>query len=490
MVKGNAPSRLGTILRRHPRLAAGASVVGVLVLAVLGYWGLRARGRSRPTPEPVRVVEVTTPAERPTRVVTFAEGCVNARCHSGMRDAPVVHPLTAQGACAACHQPDAGGHAFPLVAPRRALCKDCHQTGQSLRFQHQAMSEEGCLACHDPHTSTGRWLLAADTEEKTCAKCHPASDGALRHKPYAEGRCTACHEAHESEAPALLRGVDVEGNCRLCHAPTVASFEGATKSHQRVERSCVSCHGAHAASWKGLLTREPREGCVACHKDVGGAMAGALVSHDAVLKGDECVFCHDPHASRDPQMLRADQPTLCLRCHSKPVIASEGRTIAAMSGGLGAAGLVHGPVSMGQCSACHAVHGATYAGLLKAISNDNLGSRVEAANYSLCFACHDQRMLDVTSAVGTQFRDGNTNLHRSHLLAGAGKFRGCAACHSAHAADGPRLIAREVPYQGSSWLMPMNFELTPDGGTCSSGCHEEISYSRMPGGVKWKGGGP
>ncbi len=483
------PSRVARFLRRRPRVAVSIAVGGGLLIALGAYLVWRRPSRPSPAP-PVRVVEVTTPAERPTRVIAFAEGCVTARCHAGMKDAPVVHPPTAQGACQVCHQPDAGGHKFPLVAPRRSLCKDCHETGQSRRFQHQAMSEDGCIACHDPHTSPRRGLLAADTEEKTCARCHPASDGTLRHKPYAEGRCTSCHDPHESESPALLRGGDVEGNCRLCHAPTVASFAGATKSHEKVEGSCVSCHGAHTANWKGLLKREPREACVGCHEDVGQAMAGAQVSHDAILKGDECVFCHDPHASRDPRMLRADQPTLCLKCHSKPVVASEGRTIAAMSGGLGAAGLVHGPVSMGQCSACHSVHGATFAGLLKAISNDTMGSRVDAANYTLCFSCHDKGMLDVTSAAATQFRDGNTNLHRSHLLAGAGKFRGCAACHSAHAADGPRLIAKEVPFQGSTWMMPMNFELAPDGGTCSSGCHEAISYSRMPGGIKLRGGGP
>ena len=189
-------------------------------------------------------------------------------------------------------------------------------------------------------------------------------------------------------------------------------------------------------------------------------------------------------------MLRADQPTLCLRCHAKPVVAADGRTIGAMGGGLAAAAMTHGPVAMGQCSQCHSVHGANHARLLKDVAGETLSEGVDARNYALCFSCHDKGLLAALTAAATQFRDGDTNLHRSHLAAGAGRSHGCAACHNAHGADGPKLIAQAVPYQGSTWLMPMGFEITPDGGSCSPGCHEAISYSRRPGGVKSRGGGP
>lgn len=188
-------------------------------------------------------------------------------------------------------------------------------------------------------------------------------------------------------------------------------------------------------------------------------------------------------------MLRQDETKLCLSCHDKAMDAKGGRRVADMASVLNKASMVHGAITMGECTACHGVHGGEHERLLREGAANVIMGGYDVRNYALCFSCHDPDLAEPGGV--TAFRDGRTNLHSTHLKNG-GRGRSCAACHSVHASDAPRLIAKNVNYEGSTWSMAMGFSLTTDGGRCASACHEAMSYSRAPGGARsgYGGGAP
>jgi predicted CXXCH cytochrome family protein len=488
------PARPRSRKRRRVETAAlaGLAVVVVGVVGAVLIRGRPAPPQSPPPPAPPSLVQTPAPvqpAPRPTTVVTFADGCASAECHGPMGERSHVHRTFADGACEECHGADQGGHVYPQLASVENACTSCHATGAHHAFQHKAMSDEACLACHDPHASDSPSLLVAATVGETCERCHPPDRGAVAHEPYGADRCAECHDPHGADNQRLLLGGPVPENCRLCHAPVVLAVESGAHTHGAVEGSCLACHDGHAGAAAGLLAAQPRELCVTCHEDVGAQVSGALVSHDAVMQGQQCVTCHEPHASGHHAMLRDEQRRLCLSCHGEPVKAADGREVKAIGPELAEAPLEHGAVTIGECSACHSMHGAQHARLLNEIDPRVLPGPFDLQNYALCFACHDKGLADMAGA--TLFRDGDTNLHAAHLRAGE-KSGGCADCHAVHAGARERLVVETIRYQGSQWETPMNFVITPDGGTCSPGCHEPIAYSRRPGGVAGqpRGGSP
>ncbi|CAG1010153.1 hypothetical protein PHYC_03804 [Phycisphaerales bacterium] len=476
-----ALSNASAVIRRRPRL----SIAAAALLALAGAAAVWALPRSAPAPAPApRAILVSTePEPRPVRVVTFAEGCTNARCHADMTGRAVVHAPIAADACNVCHAPDSGGHVYPLLRDKAATCEACHDAGSHGLFQHKAMSEEACLACHDPHASSSRALLIADSASQTCSKCHPPAQGHVRHKPYVSEQCDACHDPHGADNKSLLLGGPGADHCGRCHLPEVLATQTAAHSHRDAEGSCLACHAPHAADHKSLLLAQPRDLCVVCHSDVCETVAGAAVSHDPVLKGEQCVTCHEPHASGHPRMLRASQSDLCLSCHDKPVIAADGRNIPELATSLASQPLVHGAISAGDCSACHTVHGGTHSRLLRDLNPAVPLGPAETRNFALCFSCHDPRLAEAGAA--TQFRDGARNLHEVHLRS-TERPHSCASCHSIHAGNLPRLIAKTVRFEGSDWAMPIGFSLTAEGGRCGPGCHEPLEYNRRSqnGGVK------
>lgn len=473
--------------RQKLSIAVGA---GVLVAGgALAWWGVRSAYLKVNLPENPdgSVLLANVPAPKPTKVVTFQQGCTTSRCHADMTSAPAVHAPIAQGTCDTCHAPDAGGHTYPLLRAKSTLCTSCHDTGLHELFQHQAMGEDGCLACHNPHAGPTRALLAAGGERETCARCHPRTEGSLRHKPYAGDRCDSCHDPHGTDNRHLLLGGAGEAHCALCHANVVHEVEGGP--HDKIEARCLSCHAPHASDHKSLMLASTSATCIACHPKIGQTIANAVVSHDPVLKGEQCTTCHDPHASGNTKMLRDTKAKVCLSCHDKPQKARDGRAIPAMAATLAHAPVVHGAVQLGDCTACHSVHGSNHERLLREGAANILLGPYDLRNYALCFSCHDPNLAEPAGA--TAFRDDATNLHTVHLKAGE-RSRSCATCHTVHAGDLPRLISKNVNLDGATWSMPMGFSLTSDGGRCASACHETLSYSRRPGGAKSepKGGRP
>jgi predicted CXXCH cytochrome family protein len=80
------------------------------------------------------------------------------------------------------------------------------------------------------------------------------------------------------------------------------------------------------------------------------------------------------------------------------------------------------------------------------------------------------------TTIYTKFRNGNRNLHYVHVV-NSRKGRSCRMCHQPHASNGVKLIDKEVQKFGE-WEIPVNFAITPTGGSCAPGCHQAFKYDR------------
>ena len=69
------------------------------------------------------------------------------------------------------------------------------------------------------------------------------------------------------------------------------------------------------------------------------------------------------------------------------------------------------------------------------------------------------------------------NLHYLHVNRDK-KGRTCRACHETHASNAEKHIRDSVPFGKGGWELPIGFEKTASGGSCSPGCHKPIGYDR------------
>jgi predicted CXXCH cytochrome family protein len=169
------------------------------------------------------------------------------------------------------------------------------------------------------------------------------------------------------------------------------------------------------------------------------------------------------------------QPDLCFGCHDREIRLASGRTIPDLEAQIDAAPYRHEPVARGDCGACHLPHGSPYERLLAAAYPMTLYAKYGDSTYTLCFACHDERLVSETpTTTATGFRDGDRNLHAVHVERRPG--RACTLCHEMHVADAPHLMRQSIPYGRRGWMLPIDYTETQAGGTCAAGCHEERSY--------------
>jgi predicted CXXCH cytochrome family protein len=298
-----------------------------------------------------------------------------------------------------------------------------------------------------------------------------------------KGECTVCHQPHQADSAALLRNGDGPDHCYGCHAAKKQAMTQDAFVHKPASDSCTTCHGPHATDNAKQLKLPVNETCLSCHTKIKEQLATAKHVHGAVTEGN-CASCHDPHASNNPDELKARTDKLCMTCHDKAIKTADGRTIASMSAVMASKNL-HGPVKAGQCSACHLPHASDEPNLLKAYSPDTFYASFDVTLYALCFSCHNQQVvLQPKTTTLTNFRDGDTNLHYLHVNR-ADKGRTCKTCHDVHGSDLPNHIAASVPFEGSNWAMPINYEQTATGGSCTPACHDKKTYDRVqPAGTK------
>jgi predicted CXXCH cytochrome family protein len=404
---------------------------------------------------------------------TAADKKVNClKCHSKVKQHKVVHgPLNFDG-CRMCHakevkvQGSKVRHTFELAAPQPQLCFQCHEVFHSkfneIKNKHGAIEAGGCTSCHDPHGSNQALMLKGESMNETCAQCH---DDKLKapvvHAP-AEDSCANCHTPHGSDRPSLLK-IQPPQLCVNCHEDMQTELAGKVV-HGPVQVGCAQCHNPHSAQYKGLFQKDGKKDlCLSCHVDVGKYISDAEHPHNALNKEKGCAECHNPHTSDQPLMLRKELSQLCLSCHKE--------MRAELSGNF-----KHGPVKMNQCQGCHNPHGAKHEKILKVKFPTKFYNEYQSGLYTLCFTCHESDIArDEKTLTLTNFRNGDRNLHFVHV--NAEKGRSCKACHAVHSSDQKRHIRKGVPF--GSWMLPIEFQATANGGGCTVGCHTPKSYDRI-----------
>ncbi|MHC4413753.1 MAG: cytochrome c3 family protein [Planctomycetota bacterium] len=489
MISGGRQSWFAAGLRMH--LAAGLCLV--LLAAAAGCEndvsagdpnGLDTTGEStiRPAagqPADPNSAPAMKPAPRPTGPLPPEAGCITAECHAAMATARYVHGAISFGDCTVCHQEDRGDHTYPLKRQGNASCTFCHASRGNRLHEHAAMEAPGCIACHRPHVSDTKFLLTARSVEALCVTCHVTDQRARGHEPFATGECTTCHLPHESDYEHLLRGGDGPDHCYMCHAETKYVLLNATHVHAPAGADCTICHSPHASEHEHALRQSIEQTCFSCHEALEEKIAGSTAPHAAVFTADRCANCHDPHAASWPKLLRDRQDVLCLQCHDEPIRAADGRTIPNVASMLQGRVFLHGPVKAGDCAACHNVHGASHARLLRERFTETFYAAFDPGNYALCFSCHERELVTSARTTAlTDFRDGDLNLHFLHVNRQR-KGRTCAACHAIHGSNLPKHLAETVRFEGSGWTMPIGFKKTVTGGSCAPGCHEPLAYDRQ-----------
>ncbi len=349
------------------------------------------------------------------------------QCHDNKAEGQSVHPPVAGGNCTMCHKPHAGYGGALLIAPPAELCGRCHADKTAGKSHlHGPVADGDCTACHDAHANSGPHLLP-EAEPALCSRCHESKQtAAVQHGPVAAGECSMCHDPHGSQAPYQLVG---EGNelCYLCHGeksdlramdevhPVVG--EGCTNCHdphgdaqpfmlslqgdalcldchsaigQKVEQAtskhaavtdggCSACHDAHGTGNPKMFFDPAEKICFSCHEQME-AVALESLSHHGPVEAGECWICHDPHGSKDAPLLNTYYPQefytsfelenydLCFLCHKKEAFTYE-RTATETGFRNGDQNLhylhVNRPAKSRVCKACHGVHGADQAKLIK-----------------------------------------------------------------------------------------------------------------------------
>ena len=296
------------------------------------------------------------------------------------------------------------------------------------------------------------------------------------HGPAAVGGCVACHDPHTADYQKNLKA-EGPNLCYMCHTDKADAIRSAEYVHMPVSEDCVNCHNPHSAPKQFMLQAESPGLCLDCHAEKKEQMTGAAVRHGALETGKTCLNCHDAHMSNIAKNLTMEPLDLCLSCHNQVYTKADGTEIMNMEKWLAENTDQHGPIKQKDCSGCHNPHGSEYFRILRNPYPPTFYMPFAVENYNLCFSCHEKTIvLDPETTQLTNFRNGNMNLHFVHVNK-AVKGRTCRACHETHASNHPKHIRDAVPF--GSWELPVNFQKTDTGGSCTPGCHKTKQYDRV-----------
>ncbi len=415
-------------------------------------------------------------ASAPSKVAVGAP-CVDSQCHADIPRYRYGHWDGFESECSDCHEQRGEKHSFS-TADSLDLCAECHESliedSNDMKLVHFPF-EDGCIECHNPHGSDIPGLVKEKNVGTLCFQCHEEEiiEDKYEHGPAKKGACTMCHDPHASDTAALLLSANQAELCGACHEEHSEEMWSAKFQHDLTD--CTDCHNPHSGPYPKMLRGKGRRLCAECHEDVVELAETATVDHGAVLTGKECVNCHSTHGANTEPMLKAPQRELCLSCHNKRVKSGD-QLLMNIKGWLDQNSNWHKPVRESGCSGCHVPHGSENFRLLKEPFPKKFYAPFDVKNYALCFSCHEKTVVTTERTRSlTGFRNGDRNLHFLHVNKEK-KGRTCRACHEVHASTHERHIRDAVPF--GKWLLPINFEISENGGSCFPGCHDEVSYDR------------
>jgi predicted CXXCH cytochrome family protein len=378
-------------------------------------------------------------------------------------------------------EPKPSAKPVPTVKPHDPLagkgCIDCHRRVVSSQVSCLLAKEDLCVFCHEI-PADGGFSRLVKTSEPLCFKCHQKDQfkGSFIHGPIAVGACITCHDPHGGNVPGMLRIVGPQ-MCLECHKDMNARFTNARFRHKSAVTSCTDCHSPHMSEQPHMLKSAIPGLCGKCHEKIVKDQQTARVKHSPVTEEPACMNCHDPHMAQEGRLLLADGLDICLKCHDKTV-KDEKQEFADIKNLLAANPYPHGPIQNRDCSGCHNPHSSPYSRLLTNQYPQVFYAPFFISNYDLCFRCHDAALATEESTTSaTEFRDGDRNLHFVHVNK-TSHGRTCRSCHEVHASANPQHIATTVPF--GNWELPVKYEKTENGGSCTPGCHALQEYSRQP----------
>lgn len=410
--------------------------------------------------------------------IPVGDSCMTSECHVKIKRMPFLHGPLKKNECTPCHvQFNKNRHEFLDITNKRALCVGCHKPDSGKMVLHKPFNDD-CTLCHAPHNADNRYFLKAGSGDSGCLQsgCHEKfqSDLTFKHKPASEEGCILCHSPHQSRREHLLTG-EAEETCLSCHESVRTNLYQAVSTHlPEMKRNCMECHSPHGGATANFTSASGSDLCKKCHTEIFENRGKVRFAHGAMTEGRECRNCHTVHASEQSHLLTAKSTGLCMECHDKPVTVGT-RVIPDIAEQLKTAPYVHGPVKEQHCSSCHKSHGSDANFLLHETFPTGFYAKYDSALYSSCFGCHNQMAIEADTSIRTNFRNGERNLHKVHVVGEKG--RSCRVCHLSHAGSQPRMIRKDIPF--GDWSIPIDFSQTESGGNCNTACHQEGKYDRF-----------
>ncbi len=351
------------------------------------------------------VASAQTPPAAITRPTSKVLGCTTSGCHAKQLDHKVLHGPTAVSACDSCHEyADPAKHTFAAKRQGIELCAFCHIDKSTTEgpVVHEPFAKGQCSNCHDPHGAETRSLLKKPNISELCLTCHTDTmKGSHAHEPAVKD-CTQCHKAHVSDHKKLLVKPGRE-LCLSCHDDVGKAIVSLTHPHKPAQGDCLECHSPHASDAEKILKKPPHDLCVSCHDEIGRKMSAATHPHSAMTDAKSCINCHSGHASDHAKQLLKDPIAACLACHDKPIVVDEKRTVPAANEVAVPEFHKHGPIKMGECGACHDVHGGKNDNLLVEPYEKSFYQKYTETSYALCFKCHQRSIVTASASVPSRF---------------------------------------------------------------------------------------
>ncbi len=405
-------------------------------------------------------------------------------CHDDLMTQETVHAPVKKD-CNRCHVATGEQHTgtktdgigFKLKQDVPGLCYECHDPMDDKEFVHDPIQKGECLTCHDAHTSPNLYLVKENPVGKLCLDCHDLEipKDNFVHGAVSDGDCQGCHNPHQANNKSFIANTKLDRLCKKCHKSFRKELKKEHVHDPFKKKSCFDCHNPHSSKEEHLSDLKPKDLCLSCHEDTHNTITNAKLVHGAINETETCLNCHAPHASAEKKILKSPEKEMCLECHNKG-IESETGNVSAIGPHLVEGNTVHGAIEEDGCIVCHKPHTSEIQSLLNMEFPTQKYVKATVDNFELCFSCHDKALIESPiTKTGTDFRDGDQNLHFVHIQNDRG--RNCTLCHDVHGTKNTYLIKKETRY--GSWDMPIEFEHTDTGGSCLTGCHKKLSYERI-----------
>lgn len=375
-----------------------------------------------------------------------------------------------------------GGRSLESVEAPPAPVKDETPNNNTEKYTTRSPAAAGQVTCltSNCHSDIGKGkVVHGPVRANGCNVCHIVGN---QWEPSSYEKAVTGNKRIPSGHPKLRRvdSSEISSTCLLCHDTVGGHSPKSGFTHSAIKGgSCAMCHNPHHSEFENLLNRDSSDPafCLSCHKNMEEKIAGFRFKHGAMLIGNGCTNCHLTHFADNKNLLKTPDGTMCLVCHQNTMEPRGTRLDAKDATAAKGKFTIHSPVRNKMCPECHEPHGSNRERLLSANYPREIYGKFSKERFALCFKCHSTELATVPRVASeTNFRNGAVNLHYLHIQEHR-KGLGCPACHTASATYYPRLINTWIPY--NVLQLPMEFKITPNGGSCVTACHKLKKYDRV-----------